>query len=174
MWIHFDPGSPVLRSLYAASCLLQTFRSKPRAYFENIVKSLAFDSTVTLSQAKPILVELSRRILLFSMFRTNEAPETFLGYIWSPYLRRLTMIRKSSTSTPVYHPMKFLLKRCRLLPILPSSLAQNVPPGRWHTSMVRFDLLRIRIMQYYSVIGWLSKTSLVLQYPLLVGPFSFE
>ncbi|KDR75031.1 hypothetical protein GALMADRAFT_69601 [Galerina marginata CBS 339.88] len=82
----------VVRSPRAASCLLRTFRSKPRGYFERITKSLAFDNSVTLQQAKPILAECSRRIFLLSLFRTSNAEDSFLKFVRSPFLRRLTLV----------------------------------------------------------------------------------
>ncbi|KAF8902930.1 hypothetical protein CPB84DRAFT_822061 [Gymnopilus junonius] len=70
----------------------KTLRLKPRGYFESIIRSLAIESTVTLPQAKAILVESSRQIVLLTLFRKGSSKENILDYIKSPHLRRLTMV----------------------------------------------------------------------------------
>ncbi|PPQ65430.1 hypothetical protein CVT26_000082 [Gymnopilus dilepis] len=92
-WIHpILYQRVVLQDPQAAVSLFQTLRSKPRGYFEPLIRSLAFASTVTLPQARALLVECSRRLLLLTVFRKSSSKERILDYVKTPYLRRLTMV----------------------------------------------------------------------------------
>ncbi|KAF8902928.1 hypothetical protein CPB84DRAFT_1678495 [Gymnopilus junonius] len=82
----------VMQDPRSAISFFKTLRTKPRGHFEPMIRSLAVESTVTLPQAKAILVECSRRILLLTIFRKGSSRERILHYIKSPYLKRLTMV----------------------------------------------------------------------------------
>ncbi|KAF8160632.1 hypothetical protein B0H34DRAFT_344792 [Crassisporium funariophilum] len=92
----------VIRDSHAASCLLRTIRLKAPGYFEPLVKSLTFGSSVTLSQAKPIFVECSRRIIIFTAVISAQDPHKFLSFIRSRHLRRLTLVYHQEV--PVHRP----------------------------------------------------------------------
>ncbi|KAF8902929.1 hypothetical protein CPB84DRAFT_822906 [Gymnopilus junonius] len=92
-WIHpILYQRVVIQDPQSAVSFFKTLRSKPRGYFEPMIRSLAIASTVTLPQARASLVECSRRILLLTLFRKKTSKEKFLDYIKSPYLKRLTMV----------------------------------------------------------------------------------
>ncbi|KDR75033.1 hypothetical protein GALMADRAFT_248885 [Galerina marginata CBS 339.88] len=75
----------VVRNPHAASCLFRTL-------------------SVTLPQAKPLLSELSRRLIVFSLFRIRDFASPFLKFIKSPHLRRITLVCRcgDSSSRPSY------------------------------------------------------------------------
>ncbi|KAF8902933.1 hypothetical protein CPB84DRAFT_1905429 [Gymnopilus junonius] len=118
----------VLRSPEAAKTFIRTLRSKPFRYFEPLIKSLAFDSSIPTAQAKPILVECSKRLILLSIFREGDSPGIFMPFISSPILRRLTLVERGPKSE---HPRRVY----KIRPEVYSSLTHLVIVSDLHQSL---------------------------------------
>lgn len=88
-------------------------RTKPRGFFDENVRSLAFGSSVTFQQAKPILAECSRRITDFAVWGENRNPSVFLPFVLSLNLRRLSL--KSQNASELNIPPAVLSSLTHLI-----------------------------------------------------------
>ena len=79
----------IIRSKLGASRLLETMNTKPPVFFEANVKSLAFGNSVTVLQAKAMLVKCSPLIVNFAAWGF---PSIFLPFIRLPSLRHLSLV----------------------------------------------------------------------------------
>ncbi|PPQ98729.1 hypothetical protein CVT24_003437 [Panaeolus cyanescens] len=95
----------VIRNPRAAMCFYRTIKSRPKGYIESFVKTLAFDSSVKLADAKPILARCSSNITTFLSFRKTDSPHSLVELLDErATLQRLTLVYQHSPmliSTPM-------------------------------------------------------------------------
>ncbi|KAF9462356.1 hypothetical protein BDZ94DRAFT_1166034 [Collybia nuda] len=81
----------IVRTQHEASALLETMCTKPPGFFDGPVRALAFGSTITFQQAKPILATSSSHITDFAVWGESRNPSVFLPFVRSTTLRRLSL-----------------------------------------------------------------------------------
>lgn len=95
----------MIRNPRAAICFYRTIKSRAKGYIESLVKTLAFDSSVKLADAKPILVRCSKNLTTFYNFRKTDSPHSFVELLDErTTLQRLTLVYQHSPmliSTPM-------------------------------------------------------------------------